>query len=72
MKIFDPEHESGNRNMGKCVLFHKSDKREHQVSKLQVLLIFAEIKKYRRFYLFSFYIGLKLNCTYGNTVPSPV
>ena len=32
MKIFDPEHESGNRNMGKCVLFHKSDKREHQVN----------------------------------------
>ena len=54
MKIFDPEHESGNRNMGKCVLFHKSDKREHQVSKLQVLLTLLKLKNIEDFIFFRF------------------
>ena len=31
LKLFDPEHESGNKNLGKCLLFHKSKAREHQL-----------------------------------------
>lgn len=32
LKMFSPEHESGNRNLGKATLFHKSKKSEHQLS----------------------------------------
>merc|ERR1711892_924414 len=32
LKLFDPEHDSGNKNLGKAVLYHKSEKREHQMS----------------------------------------
>lgn len=32
MKVFSPEHESGNKNLGKCTLVHKSKKTEHAMS----------------------------------------
>ena len=32
LKIFSPEHESGNRNLGKTTLYHKSKKAEHQMA----------------------------------------
>ena len=31
LKLFSPEHESGNRNLGKTTLIHKSKKTEHQL-----------------------------------------
>ena len=31
-KIFSPEHESGNRNLGKARLYHKSKAKEHRMT----------------------------------------
>ena len=35
LKLFSPEHESGNRNLGKTTLIHKSNKTEHQIDFIQ-------------------------------------